>query len=114
MSIEQKCLAGARCTLYARTAAAGDKAVEEQLARARAAVADRGGVLVGEHWDVNVSGAGALGPGLAALLAEVASGGIDLVVVTGLARLGRSPCVLGVILAAIERSSARVLTVEQA
>ena len=113
MSTEQKCPAGARCALYARTAAAGDRAVEDQLAQARATVATRGGVIVGEHRDVNVSGAGAPGPGLAALLAEVAGGSIDLVVVTGLTRLGRSPRVLGDILAAIERGGARVLTVER-
>ena len=107
-------LAGYRCAIYARTAAAGDRAVEDQLAWVRTAVAARGGVIVREHRDVNVSGAGAPGPGLAALLAEVAIGGIDLVVVTGLTRLGRSARVLTDTLAAIERGGARVLTVERA
>ena len=114
MSAEQKCMAGARCTLYARTAAGGPGPIENQLTRAKAAVARRGGIVVGEHRDINVSGSGAPGPGLVALLAEVASGGIDMVVVTGLTRLGRSPLGLGDTLAAIECGGARVLTVERA
>ena len=114
MITNDKALAGARCAIYARTAAGGYGPVENQLTLAQAAIASRGGVVVGEHRDINVSGSGAPGPGLLALLAEVASGGIDLVVVTGLTRLGRSPRVLGDILAAIERGGARVLTVERA
>ena len=114
MSTDHQETAGARCAIYARTAAGGDRGVEDQLARGRAAVADRGGVVVAEHRDVNVSGAAAPGPGLTDLLADVAAGGIDLVVVTGLTRLGRAPRVLNDTLAAVERGGARVLAVERA
>ena len=103
-----------RCAIYARTAAGGSKAIESQLAVTRATIADRAGAtVVGEFSDVNVSGAGGPGTGLAALLAEVAGGGIDLVVVTGLGRLGRSVRGLNDTLAAIERGGAQVLTVEK-
>lgn len=114
MSIQRDNHPAARCALYARTAAGGSKAIESQLALTKAAVAGReGATVVGEYRDVNVSGAGAAGPGLAALLAEVATGGVDLVVVTGLGRLGRSVRGLNDTLAAIERGGARVLTVEK-
>jgi len=114
MSIQREGQPTARCALYVRTAAGGSKAIESQLALTKAAIADReGATVVGEYRDVNVSGAGGPGPGLAALLAEVAAGGIDLVVVTGLGRLGRSMRGLNDTLAAIERGGAQVLTVER-
>jgi DNA invertase Pin-like site-specific DNA recombinase len=59
---------------------------------------------------VNVSGNGAPGPGLNALLADVASGEIDIVVVTGLGRLGRSAAVLNAVISTIEAEGARVVT----
>jgi len=100
-----------RYAVYARTAAGGPAAAERQITSARAAVAERGdGVIVHEYRDVNVSGSGGPGPGLASLLGAISSGEIDVVVVTGLGRLGRSVVGLNMVLNSIERGSAHVIT----
>ena len=103
---------GVRYAVYARTAAGGSAGADAQVAALRDAVARRGdGPVVSEHRDVNLSGIGAPGPGLVALLAEVARGSIDVVMVTGIERLGRSERRLREILASIERAGAVVAEV---
>lgn len=100
-----------RYAVYARTASGGPSAVERQITSARAAVAERGdGVIVHEYQDVNVSGGGEPGPGLASLLGAISSGEIDVVVVTGLGRFGRSMASLNDTLNSITQGCARVIT----
>lgn len=65
-----------------------------------------------EHADVDVPAG--TGPGLTALLRDLAAGGADVVLVTDLARLARAPGSLRDILAAVERSGARLLTMTEA
>ena len=101
-----------RFGLYARTAAGGPVAVEAQVQALRAAVALRGGGSVVVERDVNVSGAGGPGPGLAELLRAAAAGRIDVIVVEGLDRLSRSPRTLAGVLASIRRAGASVLIAE--
>jgi len=100
---------GVRYALYARTAAGGRATADAQLASLRTAIAERAdGQVVCEHADVNVP-AGS-GPGLAALLRALSDGSTDAVMVTDLARLTRSSGHLSGILAAVERSGARLVT----
>ena len=101
-----------RFGLYARTAAGGPIAVEAQVQALRAAVAQRGGCTVVVERDVNVSGAGGPGPGLAALLRVAAAGRIDVILVEGLDRLSRSPRTLARVLASIRAAGASVLIAE--
>ena len=101
-----------RFGLYARTAAGGDVAAEAQITQLRTAVARRSGASVVVERDVNVSGAGRAGPGLAALLDAAAAGRIDVIVVEGLDRLGRSPRTLASVLASIRAAGASVLIAE--
>ena len=101
-----------RFGLYARTAAGGPIAVEAQVQALRAAVARRGGCSVVVERDVNVSGAGGPGPGLARLLGAAAAGRIDVIVVEGLDRLSRSPRTLAGVLASIRAAGASVLIAE--
>jgi DNA invertase Pin-like site-specific DNA recombinase len=102
-----------RYALYARTATGGREPVDAQLAALRSAVARRAdGDVVREHADIDVPSG--TGPGLAALLREIGAGDADVVFVTDVARLARSPARLAGILAAIERSGARLLTTTEA
>jgi DNA invertase Pin-like site-specific DNA recombinase len=104
---------GARYILYARTAAGGRAAVDAQLAALRAVVAQRAdGRVVQEHADVDVPAG--TGPGLAALLHDLAAGGADMVMETDVARLARAPGRLREVLTAIERAGARHVTATEA
>jgi len=100
--------------IYARTAAGGPAAVEAQVARARAAIARHlgPGAAAREYRDINVSGAGRPGPGLTSLLRDLAAGAIDGVVVTDLARFGRSAQCIREVLGAIESAGGELLVVE--
>jgi DNA invertase Pin-like site-specific DNA recombinase len=96
-----------------RSPSGGRAAVDAQLAALRAVVAQRAdGRVVREHADVDVPAG--TGPGLAGLLRDLAAGSADAVLVTDLARLARSPSRLATVLAAVERSGARILTTTEA
>ena len=101
-----------RFGLYARTAAGGPIAVEAQVQALRAAVAQRGEGSVVVERDVNVSGAGGPGPGLAELLRAAAAGRVDVIVVASIDRLSRSPRTLDRILGSVRRAGASVLVPE--
>jgi DNA invertase Pin-like site-specific DNA recombinase len=108
---DAKCTKHIRYGIYARTATGGTSEVERQIVASRAAIARRGGgTIVTEQCDINVSGTGALGPGLVGLLREVVGGTVDSVVVTDLDRLSRSSAVLARILSVFERAGASVFT----
>lgn len=78
-----------RAVLYARVSTT-DQFVENQVHDMRAVVEQRGWSIVAEHVDHGVSGTKDRRPGLDALLADVAAGKVDVVVVVRLDRLGRS------------------------
>ncbi len=80
----------------------------------RCAPPSRGGASVAS-WssgDVNVSGTGAPGPRLAALLRATVANQIDVIAARGLDSLCRSPHALAGIVASIRRASASVLVPE--
>lgn len=102
-----------RYALYARTATGGRAPVDAQLVALRAAVARRAdGHVVREHLDVDVPAG--TGPGLEALLHDLATGCADAVIATDVARLARAPGRLRDVLAVIERSGARLVTTTEA
>lgn len=78
-----------RAALYARVSTAGQDPAG-QIEALRAAAAARGVEVVGEHVDHGVSGARASRPALDAMLATVRAGGVDVVMVAALDRLGRN------------------------
>ncbi|MBI4511494.1 MAG: recombinase family protein [Deltaproteobacteria bacterium] len=87
-----------RCAVYVRTATVDQQAAERQrneaLAVIRQHVADGWAPLDPAYEDVGTSGLDANRPALSRLLADVQAGRIDRVVVTDVARLGRSPRLL--------------------
>ena len=96
--------------IYARTAAGGTAAVEAQVERCRAQL--RADEPASVYRDVNVSGVGVPGPGLAALLADIESGEVNHVVVADWARLGRSPARIAQVQAIGERVGCRLVVAE--
>jgi DNA invertase Pin-like site-specific DNA recombinase len=78
-----------RAALYARVSTT-DQFVENQGHEMRSLVERREWSVVAEHVDHGISGMKDRRPGLDALLADVAAGKVDVVVVVRLDRLGRS------------------------
>jgi DNA invertase Pin-like site-specific DNA recombinase len=80
-----------RVALYARVSTIGHgQDPELQLAELRSAAADRGWAVAGEYTDSGVSGGTAARGALDRMLAGCRAGGIDVVAVWKLDRLGRS------------------------
>jgi DNA invertase Pin-like site-specific DNA recombinase len=107
------------CAAYVRSATGGPSATAEQarkigeaVSRRRATAGQR--IDVREYADVDASGNAPPGPGLAALLRDAARGEFDLVLVTDVARLGRSPERLRRVMASLEDAGVRVMEVTDA
>jgi len=99
-----------RAFIYARSAAVPAD-TDEQLRACRAYAAQRGMTIVGEVIDAPASGMADERPGYAALIAAVANGGINAVLVTDLSRISRSPATLDYFLKVAAKSSVRVIEV---
>ncbi len=100
--------------IYARAATGGRAAVDKQVRAAKEFLARRsqGGASVPPfkvYRDIDSPGNGPPGPRLAALLADLAAGKIDLVVTADIVRLGRSEDRRDSVMASIERAGARVV-----
>jgi DNA invertase Pin-like site-specific DNA recombinase len=102
------------CAIYARAATGGRAAVDKQVRAAKEFLARNpraGGRArpVKVYRDINSSGNNPPGPRLAALLADLAAGKINLVVTADVVRLGRSEDRRDSVMASIERAGARVM-----
>ncbi|MHC5056951.1 MAG: recombinase family protein [Planctomycetota bacterium] len=103
-----------RCAIYARAATGGSAAVDKQVRAAKQFLARRfrGGARVPPikvYRDINSPGNNPPGPRLAALLADLAAGKIDLVVTADIVRLGRFEDRRDSVMASIEQAGARVM-----
>ena len=113
MNAPREATSHTRYAIYARTAAGGPGAAGAQVAAIHATIAARGDTeVVTVHRDIGASGIGAPGPGLTAMLHDLAAGGIDAVAVTDITRLGRCHTRLADMLAVIERAGARLVCIE--
>lgn len=105
-----------RAAVYARVSTAEQvdgTSLSTQVERCRAYIESQGWALAGEYVDEGVSGAKASRPALERLLALLRSGGLDVVVVAKLDRLGRSLRNLVTLLGELDDKRLRLVSVTE-
>lgn len=107
-------IAGKRCAVYTRTAAAGTgeaNPLASQCAAAEAYIAAHGGIILPDHYgDLGQSGNTADRPALTRLLRDVAAGGIERVVVQHYHRLARNQAVYVELLERLRRHGVELVS----
>jgi site-specific DNA recombinase len=101
-----------RCLIYARysTALQSDSSIEDQVRVCRERADAEGWAVITVHPDYAISGAVRERPGLNALLAEVANGGVDVVLTESVDRLSRDQEDIAAIFKRVSYAGARIVT----